>query len=143
MINRAYKLAKEKHEGQVYGDKPYIYHLLAVEQKCVEMYRVELSESDMDLVQAIALNHDIIEDTNTTVTELCVTVGVNVAISVEKLTKVDGESYKDYIKKVKSDNLALKVKIADTLCNLEESIKTSDMKRIKKYTKQLELLCKD
>lgn len=65
------------------------------------------------------------------------------ADAVVSVTKIKGESYKDYIKRVRANDLALKVKIADTLCNLEESVKIRDMKRIKKYTKQLELLCED
>ena len=67
-------------------------------------------------------------------------LGAEIANAVVSVTKVEGESYNDYIHRVKNNSLGLKVKIADTLCNLEESSKIQDQHRIKRYTKQLQLL---
>jgi len=53
---------------------------------------------------------------------------------------VEGESYEYYIEKVKSDEVAWIVKIADTRCNLRQSILDDNKGRIVKYAKQLMLL---
>lgn len=137
MIERAFQLAKHYHGNQMYGDKPYSYHLDSVASKCKFLYGY-----DETLVMA-AYNHDQLEDTDCEYETIVHACGWEVADAVVSVTKVKSESYKDYIKRVRANDIGLKVKIADTLCNLEESVKIRDMKRIKKYTKQLELLCED
>jgi hypothetical protein len=56
------------------------------------------------------------------------------------ITKSSHESRGDYLDRCMENPYAHKVKIADTLCNLTESVKSGDVRRIKKYTKQLEIL---
>ncbi|MNQ81655.1 GTP pyrophosphokinase rsh [compost metagenome] len=136
-ITAVYVFAKEAHGEQLYGERPYLYHLACVHAKVLNLY-----DRDSDL-ESIAYLHDTLEDTDTTYGNLCHLFGTKIADAVLALTKIKGESYEEYITKVKSDHLTLKVKIAGTLCNLEESVKISDIKRIKKYTKQLELLMEE
>lgn len=142
-VLKAHEIAVNYHYGQMYGDKIYMYHLQDVESKCRCLYKNTISDQDMFDLICVAILHDVLEDTDCEYETIGHACGWKVADAVVSVTKVKGESYKDYIKRVRANDLGLKVKIADTLCNLEESIKISDMKRIKKYTKQLELLCKD
>lgn len=139
---KAYEMAKELHAGQKYGEKGYVYHLRSVYLKCLGLYS-QLDSKEKLLIGCVAWLHDILEDTDCEYETIGHACGWRVADAVVSVTKVKCESYQDYIKRVRANDLGLKVKIADTLCNLEESIKIGDMKRIKKYTKQLELLCND
>lgn len=137
-ISKAIDMASKYHAGQMYGNKAYTYHLHMVMYKVRDLYREDENLADL---AACALLHDVLEDTNCEYETIDHACGWKVADAVVSVTKVKGESYKDYIKRVRQNDLGLKVKIADTLCNLEESIKIGDVKRIKKYSKQLELLC--
>lgn len=134
---KAMQIALDAHKGQMYGDKDYSYHLASVVVKCKELY--ESCDNAKNLI-AVAWLHDIIEDTPINATMIYYRLGAEIANAVVSVTKVEGESYNDYIHRVKNNSLGLKVKIADTLCNLEESIKIQDQRRIKRYTKQLQLL---
>jgi (p)ppGpp synthase/HD superfamily hydrolase len=131
---KAELFALEKHCGQLYGEHDYSYHLKQVVDMVDSLY------GDDDELKTIAWLHDVIEDTNATPPEIKTEFGVGTMLSVLALTKVYGESYADYILKVKSNEDAIKVKIADTMCNLIESIKESSLYRTGKYAKQLHLL---
>lgn len=134
--DKAFSLAIHYHKGQSYGKYDYSYHLSAVAGKVDELH----GEGD-GTIHATAWLHDILEDTDCEYETIGHACGWKVADAVVSVTKIKGESYKDYIKRVRENDLGLKVKIADTLCNLEESIKINDMKRVKKYSKQIQLLC--
>lgn len=134
---KAMQMALDAHKGQMYGYKEYSYHLESVVDKCLELY--ESCDSAENLI-AVAWLHDVIEDTPVNATMIYYRFGAEIANAVVSVTKVKRESYNDYIHRVKNNSLGLKVKIADTLCNLEESIKIQDERRIKRYTKQLQLL---
>lgn len=131
----ATRLVNEHHNDQMYGEVPYWYHLADV------AYSVFYSVGNDDELLTIAWLHDIIEDTKATAQTLW-EAGLTrrVIDAVICLTKVEGESYDDYIKKVRSNPDALLVKKHDTLCNLTQSVKEGNSKRIKKYAKQLLLL---
>lgn len=128
-------LAARKHAGQMYGDKLYMYHLMAV----VESVARKWGWHNKDLL-AIAVLHDILEDTDLTFEELVEAVGKDIARCVEALSKREGEDYHDYIARVKEHHYAKEVKIHDTLCNLTESIMADSKNRVKKYSNQLQLL---
>lgn len=147
----AIELAITAHEGQMYGKLPYLAHLIEVDTLVVmtyankkrsgsEPYSKEPGD-EMDCLRAVAYLHDIIEDTPMTFNEL-IAAGIceRVAEAVLYITKTDGESYKDYIAGVKSNELACKVKLCDTSANLMNSIKEGNTKRINKYSKQIQLL---
>lgn len=68
--------------------------------------------------------------------------GTEITDAVIAITKDKDESRNQYIERVKQNELALKVKICDTICNLEESIKIQDAKRIIRYSEQLAKLYK-
>lgn len=136
---KAMQMALCGHLGQMYGDKDYSYHLASVVVKCKELY--ESCDNAENLI-AVAWLHDVIEDTPVNATMIYYRFGAEIANAVVSVTKVKRESYDDYINRVKNNSLGLKVKIADTLCNLEESIKIQYQRRIKRYAKQLQLLTK-
>lgn len=132
--NIAAILANKYHEGQFYGKISYDMHLYSV------AIRVDLAGGD-DEQFAIAWLHDILEDTECTV-EVLRGAGISerVISAVIAITKVQGESYDEYISKVRNNPDARFVKKMDTLDNLTNSLIESNSYRIKKYAKQLLLL---
>ena len=132
--NIAVRLACKYHQGQFYGKENYIIHLDSV------AVRVDLAGGD-DEQLAIAWLHDILEDTDCTVETMQQNgLSARVISAVIALTKVQGESYEEYISKVRDNPDALFVKKMDTLDNLTNSLIESNSYRIKKYAKQLLLL---
>ena len=57
--------------------------------------------------------------------------------AVNAITKRSNETRKQYLVRCTQNNIAHKVKIADTLANLEASITSCDAWRVEKYSKQL------
>lgn len=142
--------AAEKHKDQMYGDKPYLYHLYQVDNLVTRIYAKVSSPSEpfskepgdeVDNLRAIAFLHDVIEDTDATYEDLY-DAGFNehVVQAVGMLSKVDGESYEQYIEGVLTNELARKVKLCDTSANLMNSIQEGNAYRINKYSKQIQLL---
>ena len=102
------KFANERHGGQPYGGAPYIVHLMLVARHFTDPHR-----------QTIAILHDIVEDTETTLDEIEEHFGREVAQTVDALTRRSGEFYlSDYIERVKENPTAKEVKIADLKENL-------------------------
>lgn len=128
----ALKIATEAHKGQV--DKagvPYINHPLTV-----------ASLVDTEEEKIVALLHDTIEDTNITEQDL-LNYGFSNKIveAVKLLTHNKNVPYMDYVAKIKDNELARKVKIADLTHNSDLSrlkeITEKDKKRYEKYQKAL------
>jgi len=135
----AVSLARKYHAGQKYGTRDYVEHLFSVRDAALDNMD-DVKGVHASVVVIVAILHDILEDTECTYEELVETFGEGVAESVACLTKVGGESYEYYIEKVKSDEVAWIVKIADTRCNLRQSILDDNKGCIVKYAKQLMLL---
>lgn len=138
----AIQLATKWHAGQYYGDtrKEYMYHLLNVARIVKERNHM-LSDERLDDLMAVAILHDILEDTECKGGNL-VKAGLQptVVAAVYNITKIEGEKKRDYLRRCASDAVALEVKICDTATNLEHSIKAISHKRIDKYAKQLQYL---
>lgn len=110
-------IAYEKHLNQV--DKsgvPYIYH---------PMHLAEQMTTEIEV--CVALLHDVVEDTNTTFDDLK-EAGFNDSIieALMLLTHNDDTPYMEYVKKIKTNPTARKVKLADLkhntlLTRLDES----------------------
>lgn len=135
-VELARALARFYHGDQMYGEFPYIKHLKDV------VAHVKVLVGEEEDVLCVAYLHDILEDTEIEPTMIADLFGADVLQGVSHLSKwpQSGESYESYIKKVKSNNISLKVKYCDTLANLSQSIADGNKKRIDKYSKQLELL---
>lgn len=130
----AVMLAHKYHAGQKYGDSDYTYHLDQV------TYTVQDIFPGDERLLTIAQLHDILEDTVCTKELLYSLLDKDVVDAVIAITKDDEETREEYLLKVKSNELARKVKIADAYCNLSESMKRGHMKRIKKYGETLAML---
>ncbi len=126
LFQKALRLITIKHKGQKrYNGNPYIIHLIRVSQ-----------EVTGQKAKVVALLHDILEDTDAKPIELAC-FGDEILIAVIALTHNKGESYEDYILRVKQNPLAVAVKIADISDNLSDS--PSD-NAIEKSSKALEIL---
>ena len=132
MANIALEIAISAHKGQKdLGGRDYIEHPKAV---------ANLLETDEE--KTIGYLHDVLEDTSITEEDL-VTMGISSEIvsAIKVLTKKRGEPYTEYIERVKENELARKVKIADLQHNMDLSRIPNptkrDFERLEKYKKAL------
>nr|AFK29749.1 hypothetical protein [uncultured bacterium] len=132
---QAMRISYEAHKGQYdRGGIPYVFHPFSVANK------MDDEESTI-----LALLHDVIEDTDTTISDLR-SEGISESIleALQLLTKGKSEDYFHYIDRLKNNPLAIKVKLAD----LEHNSKTSrlssvgiaDKNRLEKYKKARKIL---
>lgn len=100
---------------------------------------VRVSQQFQGIADTVAVLHDIIEDGGVTVDELRERFGNEVAEAVDAISRRDGESYMDYIKRCSMNTTARAVKIADLEDNMDitrlKKIKDEDLQRLKKYHK--------
>lgn len=131
----AFEIAKEAHAGQT--DKAGLDYILHPQQVAATVAT--------DEEKAVALLHDIIEDTDVTASEL-LAKGLPIAVveAVEALTKKKNQNYSDYLANVKKNGLATTVKLADLKHNSDlsrlEKITKKDRDRAEKYRKAIEYL---
>jgi len=135
MLDLAYKIACKVHENQLdKGGNPYILHPIAVSEMV-----------DTEDEKIVALLHDTVEDTSITFEELKDYGFSNeIIIAIKAITKIKGESYEDYIDRVKDNPIALKVKIADLKHNMDlrriPNPSRKDHERVRKYINTLKVL---
>lgn len=131
----AMKVAYEAHKTQV--DKagiPYIFHSIHVAEQMDDEYST-----------CVALLHDTIEDTDIS-PETLREYGFpeRVINALELLTHDKQIPYPEYIKKIKIDPIATKVKIADIKHNSDltrlDTVDEAAMKRLEKYKQALGIL---
>lgn len=136
-IKAAQLLAEFAHGDQMYGSSPYMTHLEGV----VEIAKSFPEAVDIGMTDVIVASylHDILEDTDVQ-PQLLVRFGNDVLQAVMNLTKRKDITYDTYLSEIKKTPLALLVKKADTMYNLQQSVYACNLKRIAKYTKQLAIL---
>ncbi|MDF2880097.1 MAG: hypothetical protein K0R54_654 [Clostridiaceae bacterium] len=121
--------AYKKHKGQLrIGGLPYITHPVAVAK---ELKNRGFGE---DYVNT-ALLHDVLEDTSATEEEILALTNKRVLTAVKLLTKEKNYDMNEYIEKIKNNELALMVKLADRLHNLQSSLVAKEKFR-KKYVEE-------
>lgn len=122
MPSKMISLATERHAGQFdKGGRPYILHPLTV------MHRLRTDDEEL---QCIAVGHDLLEDTMTTVCELReMGFSERVVRGIDVLTKRDQQTSSDYRHRVKANSDAIRVKIEDLRHN-------SDIRRLKGVTEK-------
>ena len=138
-IETALKLCIKAHAGQ--KDKAsecYALHPITV------MMNLKHDEYTEDYL-IIALLHDILEDTKLTLEDLRKEgISSTQEESLLLLTKAKTVDYFDYINALKSNDIAIAVKIYDLKHNMEitrlKTITEHDIKRIQKYNKALNIL---
>ena len=135
LLELAIKVATKAHEGQLdKGGNPYILHPQAVADS------LDSTENKI-----VAYLHDVVEDTEITLEDL-EKMGFTYRIvnSVRILTKSNDISYDDYLKSIKKDSNAWRVKMADIKHNMDISRipepTAKDFARIEKYKKALAFL---
>lgn len=137
-IEMAILIALEAHKGQKdKGGNAYILHPLAV------MNRVNSIEEKI-----VAVLHDVVEDLSITF-EMLKQSGLedNLINALKNVTKVEGESYIEFIERAKSNPISRNVKIADIKENINlsriEKPNQKDYERIEKYKESLKYLLID
>ena len=94
----------------------------------------------------VALLHDVVEDTEVTFEELEKDFSKTIIDALKLLTHDKDTDYFEYIKKIKSNPLAKKVKLADLKHNSDETrlenITEKYITRNKKYVKAIKILSK-
>ena len=139
MISKAYALAKEKHEGQTrMTGGAYFQH----PKRVAEIVFKYKESKEIDALMASALLHDIVEDTDTSLSDINEAFGELVASLVKELTSTKEErnnypSKAQYLsaKMVNMTNWGLVIKLADRLDNVSDLDKCTEEFRLK-YTKE-------
>jgi (p)ppGpp synthase/HD superfamily hydrolase len=106
-LEHAFGLAFRAHAGQV--DKlgePYIAHVVRVAAAVNGFER-----------QCTALLHDIVEDTQVTLSDLAASFPSEIVDAVDAITKRPSEDYEAYLARVAANPVALDVKRADMADN--------------------------
>ena len=133
MIIDARDYAVRKHWGQMYGDLPYIVHLEQVAAVCKEF-------GLPTIVQVAAYLHDILEDTNTTASELVCEFGYDVATLVYSVTDGEGKNRKERKEntyhKTASNPHGIYLKLADRIANVRASNKGDKGELLSMYKKE-------
>lgn len=149
LVERAVAFATERHSGQVrkYTGEPYVSH-------CLEVLEIVRSVGMGEVDQAVAVLHDTVEDTGTTLEELDRAFGDDVGSGVWELTDCQHRPETAYRAKgmKRSERKALdrehlskispsgqSIKLADVISNAG-SIKSHDPDFWTKYQEELLML---
>jgi (p)ppGpp synthase/HD superfamily hydrolase len=122
-LSTAIRIAADAHDGQFdKGGHPYILHPLKV---------MHYTKSDDEEIMAIAVLHDVVEDNKKITYSFLRSEGLSERIieGVRAMTKIPGESYNEYIERLKQNRDAIIVKMADLRHN-------SDLRRLKGVTQK-------
>ena len=114
-VIKTIRFISEAHAGQTYNGMPYYFHPIAV---------ANALSNPTEIQYIAALLHDVVEDTEYSITTIEHMFGYVVAGIVYQLTKKDHLSYKENIQRIIDSNSigAMKIKYADNFINI-----TSDM----------------
>ena len=111
LTNKALKIAYNAHHGQLdYNGIPYIYH------------PVHLAEQMEDEISCCAaLLHDVVEDTSVTMEQLAHEFPAEVIDVLKLLTHADDVEYFTYVRAIKANPIAVKIKLADIAHNSDQT----------------------
>ncbi len=135
LTKKALKISFDAHKNQF--DKsgmPYVYHPFHLAEQMDDEYSV-----------CVALLHDVVEDTDITLNDL-ISCGFpeEVSDALEMMTHDDSVPYLDYVRKLKSNVIAKKVKLADLNHNSDLSrldvVDNAALERVEKYKKAIDIL---
>ena len=111
LTKAAMKIAYRAHHGQL--DKsgvPYIFHPIHLAEQMDDEYSC-----------CVALLHDTVEDTDITLEDLKAIFPKEVTDAVALMTHQKGTDYFDYVRTIKGNPIARKVKLADLAHNSDQS----------------------
>lgn len=135
---KAMHIAYNAHSGQT--DKngmPYIFH---------PFHLAEQMHTESEI--CTALLHDVAEDTDITIEKLAEDFPKEITDALKLLTHDKNIDYFDYVREIKTNPIARKVKLADLKHNSDLSRMTAsgivpsekDIRRREKYLKAIEIL---
>ena len=135
MTEKALKLCFEAHKDQL--DKsgmPYVFH---------PFHLAEQMKTEDETI--VALLHDVVEDTDTTIEDLIsMSFNENVIEAISLLTHDADVDYFDYVRAIKGNEIDRAVKLADLRHNSDLSrLRIVDewaLKRNEKYLKAIKIL---
>jgi len=138
---KAMKIAYDAHQGQF--DKsgvPYIFHPYHLAE-----------QMDDEISCAAALLHDVVEDTDVTLEDLKKEFPTEVTDAISLLTHNESDEYLDYVRKLKNNPVAKKIKLADLTHNSDDTRNalgtvTAPEKRqmqLEKYAKEKKILLEE
>jgi len=111
LTNKALRIAYAAHHGQLdYNGIPYIFHPLHLAEQMED-----------ELSCCAALLHDVVEDTSVTMEKLAEEFPAEVIQVLELLTHRDNVPYYEYVRAIKANSIAVKVKLADIAHNSDQT----------------------
>lgn len=144
--------ARAKHKGQVdKGGHPYVHHLERVSFRVIalcsalklprvarEWVESQSPEKAAYVCRQVAWLHDVVEDTDATQADLeKAGFDEEVVAGVMAMTKQEGESRKNYLRRVKKTPQAIICKLADIEDNMDlsriETVTERDERRTEVY----------
>jgi len=135
MTKKAMKIAFQAHKEQT--DKsgmPYIYHPIHLAEQMTD-----------ENSTCVALLHDVVEDTDLTLSDL-EQLGFNERIleALKLMTHIEGVPYMDYVAEIKLNPIAKAVKLADLNHNSDlsrlDKVDEKALERVEKYSSAIKLL---
>ena len=135
LTKKALIISFNAHKNQV--DKsgvPYVYHPFHLAEQMDDEYST-----------CVALLHDVVEDSNISIDDLkSEGFPIEVINAIEMMTHDDNVSYLDYVKTIKTNPIASKVKLADLKHNSDLSrldvVDNKVLERVEKYKKAISIL---
>jgi GTP pyrophosphokinase len=143
LIEKAYFLSKEKHEGQMRkSGEPYITHPVAVAKIIAD-----LRGGPATIIAALL--HDTVEDTSLTLKEVETDFGIDIALLVDGVTKIgklsfttkasQADNHQKMLLAMAKDIRVVLIKIADRLHNVRTLESMSPEKQYKIASETLEI----
>ena len=132
LTKKALKLCFDTHKDQV--DKsgmPYVFHPFHLAE-----------QMDDEISTVCALLHDVVEDSETTLDDLSKMGFPKEVIEVlSLLTHADDIPYMDYVREIKKNPIATKVKIADLKHNSDSTrVEYADERMLQRWEKYAEAI---
>ena len=111
LTNRAMVIAYNAHHGQLdYNGIPYIFHPIHLAE-----------QMDDEISCCAALLHDVAEDTAVTLEDLAKEFPPEVMEVLKLLTHREEVPYYDYVRAIRANPIAVKIKLADIAHNSDQS----------------------
>ena len=138
LTNKAMQIAYMAHHGQTdCNGIPYVFHPYHLAE-----------QMDDEISCCVALLHDVAEDTEVTLDELAKDFPQEIIEALKLLTHEKDTDYFDYVRRIKDNPIAKKVKLADLAHNMDRtrivdsSVVTAEKlaKWDEKYSKAMKIL---
>ncbi len=111
LTQKAMQIAYTAHHGQIdCNGMPYVFHPYHLAEQMDDEYSC-----------CVALLHDVAEDTSVTLEDLAKEFPQEIIEALKLLTHEAGTDYFEYVRKIKDNPLAKKVKLADLEHNMDRS----------------------